>query len=136
MPLQSIFKRHPADGLLITAILALGATQVAMEGVTGNALFNTLVAVVCAGVIKRYAVRFGGMGFSAWRRDNTWLVFLTILFCGACTAFLVYAALAGYIGPVATLAGLLLGNFIVVAWLLLTEMAKTALRSLWDKKNG
>lgn len=136
MPLQSIFKRHPVDGILIIAILALGATQVALEGVTGNALFNTFVAVVCAGVIKRYAVRYGGMGFSAWRRDNTWLVFMTILFCGACTGFLVYAVLANHIGPVAALAGFLLGNFIVVAWLLLTEMAKTALRSHWDKKNG
>lgn len=136
MKLQTLFKRRSADVILITAIVALCATQVAMDGLTGNALFNTFVAVVCAGVIKLYAARFGSMGFSVWRSNNARLAFMIVLFCGACASFLMYAALASHIGPIAALAGFLLCSFIIVSWLLLTEMAKTAWNSALNRKNG
>lgn len=136
MKLQTLFNRRLADVILITAILALCATQMAMDGLTGNSLFNTFVAAICAGVIKLYAVRFGSMGFSAWRSNNARLAFMIGLICGACASFLMFATLVGHIGPIAALASFLLCSFIIVSWLLLTEMAKTAWKSTWNRKNG
>ena len=130
---QLPFKRHPADGILLIAVLAFLATQLLTEGFTSNALFNTFFMSVCAGIVRLYAVRFGGVGFVAWRRNNAGLVFLIVLFCGACASFLIWAVWKGYFGPVVALGGILISSFIIVSWLFLIEMLKKALTAIWNK---
>lgn len=112
---------------MLIAVLAFFAIQLLVEGFTSNVLFNTFFISVCAGIIRLYAVRFGGMGFVAWRKNNAGLVSLIVLFCGACASFLIWAVWKGYFGPVVALGGILFSSFIIVSWLFLIEMLKKVL---------
>lgn len=118
---------------MFIAVLAFFATQLLIEGFTSNVLFNTFFISVCACIIRLHVVRFGGMGFVAWRRTNTGLAFGIVLFCSVCASFLIYTVFMGYIGPVAALGGILITSFLVMSLLFLVEMLKKAVVSVWRK---
>lgn len=117
--------------ILVLSNVLLFAAQMSIEGPTRNALFNTVFAVACTGVIKLYVVRLGKMTLTEWLKSELLRSAFVCIAMASIALYLILVFIVVEFSPAVALAGFLFAGLLLFAFVFAIELVWAALKAAW-----